>query len=199
MLKLPAQENISTLPLKPLNLLKHHTQEKQILIFCTDSNRSFWMRKSQDDQDDWTEVLVNSHQCDRDGGSITFRFKEEEYSKLYISSPLYPETSYISGNSELKFKLKRIPLSIRNLEKIGITKQVELDLLNIPETTESEEITQRIKSKETDLSKRKNLLRLAQRDLSGFFDALSKDSEEVSEPGTSSAREKTKGFSQLKM
>lgn len=192
MLKAKAQETIS--PFKPLHLLQPNIQKKQVLIFCTNSEHSFWMKENQSA---WEEVTINpdGYFCDRDGGSATFKFNGKEFNELFVSSPLQPvETSYISGDRQ-HIKLEKLPLSKEKLEEIGITNQVKLDLFSIPESIADAEKIQKEKLAKRNASTSENLSRLLKKDLNLFFNALS-DSGKFSEPGTSSSGEKlTKGLS----
>ena len=186
MLKAKAQKTISTF--KPLHLLQPNIQKKQVFIFCTNSEHSFWMKENQSA---WEEVTINpdGYFCDRDGGSATFKFHGKEFNELFVSSTLQPvETSYISGARQ-HIKLEKLPLSKEKLEEIGITNQVKLDLSNIPKVDDVEKV-QKDKLEESKALTSKNLTALFNENMEFFFDKLS-------ESGTSSGSEKL--LSQLKM
>lgn len=119
MLKAPTQENIST---KPLHLLQPDPQKvrgKQIFIFCTNSEHSFWMKENQSA---WEEVKIDSLEVLRDGGTQTYYFSGKEYNELCIPSPFKKnETPYMSGDRQ-RISLEKIPLSKEKLQEIGITR-----------------------------------------------------------------------------
>lgn len=189
---LKAQENISTF--KPLHLLQpdpQKTQGKLVFIFCTNSMQSFWIKENQNE---WEEVKIEEKEILRDGGPTTYRFNGKKFNQLYISSPL-KGTSHLSGDLQHVI-LEKIPLSKQKLEEIGITKQVALDLSNIPETIEQ---TEKALNKKSDKSRKlsaSRLVSLSKGDPGLFFETLSGDSGKLSEPGTSSGNKSAKGLSQ---
>lgn len=179
---------------KPMHLFKANINNKNdAFFFITDSDQEFWMKQ---EPTDWETVTIDSMEVLRDGGSTTYYINGKDYDELYIPSSFKKnEKPYISGSQTSNVELEKIPLSKEILKGIDISK---LDLSNIPETiAESTEIMQRTKSKKTDGSQ---LLRLAHsQGFLGFLNSLQKDSEDLSEPETSSASEKEKGLSQLKI
>ncbi len=168
--------------IKPFHLLQPNIREKQIFIFITSSEHSFWIKENQND---WEEVKIDNMEVLKDGGSISYYFKGKEYNKLYIPSSLKRNhPCYISGNSE-SVKLEKIPLSKQKLEKIGIINKVELDLSNISETTDDAEkaLTGKLdKSRKLSTSKLANFFT---NDQALFFDMFSEDSQETSETSES--------------
>lgn len=180
---------------KPIHLFKANINNKNDAFFLiTDSDQEFWMKQKPTD---WETVTIYNMEVLRDGGSTTYYINGKEYDELYIPSCFKKnEKPYISGSHTSNVELKKIPLSKEILKGIDISK---LDLSNIPETiAESAEITQRIKSKETDGLQ---LLRLAHsQGFLGFLNSLQKDSEDLSESKTTSASEKlAKELNQLKI
>ncbi|WP_342228150.1 hypothetical protein [Rickettsiella endosymbiont of Rhagonycha lignosa] len=178
---------------KPIHLFKANINNKNdAFFFFTESNKEFWMKQ---DPTDWEKVTIDSREILRDGGSTTYCFSGKEYDKLYV--PISKkETPYISGNCARIF-LKKIPLSKEILNGIDITK---LDLSNISETIADAEKKQKEEIQKRDKLSNSNLSRLFSTNLLDFFDAISKDSEEISEPGTSFPSEQSaKGLSQLKI
>lgn len=179
---------------KPIHLFKANiNNQNDAFFFITESDKEFWMKQ---DPTDWEKVTIDSMEVLRDGGSTTYYINGKDYDKLYIPSLQKNETPYISRNCAPVF-FKKIPLSKEILKGIDITK---LDLSNIPETVADAEKKQKEELQKRHKSINSNLSRLFSANLLSFFDELSEDSEEVSEPGTSSASEKlAKGLSQLKM
>jgi hypothetical protein len=73
---LKAQETIAIL--KPLHLLQPNIPGKQIFIFITNSEHSFWIKENQSD---WEEVKIDNIEVFRDGGSRTYYFSGKEYNE----------------------------------------------------------------------------------------------------------------------
>ncbi|KAF5271545.1 hypothetical protein FQR65_LT05165 [Abscondita terminalis] len=172
---------------KPIHLFKASiNNQNDAFFFITDSDHEFWMKQ---EPTAWEAVIIDRIEVLRDGGSTTYYFSGKGYDELYIPSFVRKkETPYISKNSHNKVYLNEIHLSAEKLQEIGIAKEVELDVSNIPRCiAEARETVQTIRSKETVRSK-KNYSDLLNKDLLGFFDALSEDSK-VSELGVSSSRE----------
>ena len=181
---------------KPIHLFKANINNKNDAFFLiTDSDQEFWMKQ---EPTDWETVTIYNREVLRDGGSTTYYINGREYDELYIPSCLKKnEKPYISGSHTSNVELEKLPLSKEILKGIDISK---LDLSDISETNADAEKKQKEELQKRDKLSNSNLSRLFSTNLLDFFDAISKDSEEISEPGTSStSKQLAKGLSQLKM
>lgn len=156
-------------------------KEKKLLICITNAKEYFWMW--EENQSDWEKVKIDKTEVLRDGGSITYYFKEN--GELHIPFKKNP-TCHISGDSKPAI-LERIPLSKQKLQEIGITNKVNLDLSNLKTINDAEQALTKKLDKSGKLPARR-LVKLFENNMDRFLDTVSKDSQktsETSEPGSS--------------
>jgi hypothetical protein len=121
MLKVPQ----SSSKLKPHCLLMPKNQRIHLLIFFTQSDKSFWIREKDND---WEEVIITKAEHSRSGYSEYYSNKKG-YEKIVYS--YFERSRNLLNNS---YGLDKLPLSVEKLEEIGITSKLELDLSEISKT-----------------------------------------------------------------
>lgn len=172
MLKVPQ----SSSKLKPLCLLMPNNQRIHLLIFFTQSDKSFWIKEKDND---WEEVIITKADHYRSNYSEYYSNKKG-YEKIVYSS--FKSSENLLNNS---YGLDNLPLSVEKLEEIGITSKLELDLSELSKTQAEAEKQKEKKNK----SSAKCLLSRFHKNPLATFDWLSDEFDKELEAATpSSAR-----------